>query len=365
MNKHQKPSDITLLGSEERYRLLINCVKDYAIFMLDPLGHVMTWNEGAGHILGYTSDEIVGQHMSVFYTTEKIRQGEPAHNLTRARETGRFEKEDCCIRKNGLPFWANIVLTAIYDPAGELLGFAEVTRDITESKKDEALLQQSYQDIRQLASHLQDIREEERAGIAREIHDELGQQLTGLKMDLFWISKRIPPGENDDVRQKVTGTLDLLDTTIQTVRRIATDLRPDILDNLGLIAAIEWQGQEFQKRSGIPTTVISGLSEFKGSSAIAIGLFRICQESLTNIARYAAAEHVFITLQKKGNGSIQLKIEDDGNGFDTCKVGHKKTLGLLGMKERALMMGGDFRIISHPGQGTTLSVTAPLKIRAA
>ena len=153
----------------------------------------------------------------------------------------------------------------------------------------------------------------------------------------------------------------LLDTTIKTVRRIATDLRPSILDDLGLIAAIEWQSQEFERRSGISTEFKSTVNEFKHSSAIAIGLFRICQESLTNVARHAGADRIRISLQEE-NEYILLKIEDNGKGFEIQKTGDKKTLGLLGMKERTLMMGGEFRIESSPGKGTTLFVTVPVSI---
>jgi signal transduction histidine kinase len=222
-----------------------------------------------------------------------------------------------------------------------------------------ALLDQSYQDIRQLASHLQDVREDERAAMAREIHDELGQQLTGLKMDFSWINKRPLVQEDDELRQKVVTIMNLLDTTIKTVRRIATDLRPSILDDLGLLAAIEWQSQEFSNRSGIATEFSSGMDEFQYAPAIAIGLFRICQESLTNVARHAAASKIRIMLEE-GNGKILLTIRDNGKGFDTRKIGGKKTLGLLGMKERTLMMGGEFRIESLPGKGTTLMVTVPI-----
>ncbi len=139
----------------------------------------------------------------------------------------------------------------------------------------------------------------------------------------------------------------LLDTTIKTVRRIATDLRPSILDDLGLIAAIEWQSQEFERRSGICTEFKSTITEFNHSSAIAIGLFRICQESLTNVARHAAATRILISLEVEGDQYILLKIEDNGKGFEVRKIGDKKTLGLLGMKERTLMMGGEFRIDSE------------------
>jgi PAS domain S-box-containing protein len=381
LNKREEQKRVaerSLRESEERFRLLVSSVKDYAIFMLNPAGQVISWNEGAERIKGYKKEEIIGRDISVFYTAEELQRGEPQNNLSRAREYGRFEIEGERVRKDGSVFWANVVFNAIYDAKGELMGFAKVTRDITERKKLELQLQQfneelegqvkmktaelsrSYQDIRELASHLQDVREEERASIAREIHDELGQQLTGIKMDLSWITKRKTVQDDIELKQKVIIILNLLDTAVKTVRRIATDLRPSILDDLGLIAAIQWQSEEFERRSGISTEFISTMTEFRRSSGIAIGLFRICQESLTNVARHAEASKICISLEEHDNENILLKIEDNGRGFEVSKIGDKKTLGLLGMRERTLMMGGEFRIESNPGKGTTLFVTIPL-----
>jgi PAS domain S-box-containing protein len=381
LNKREaqkRAAERSLRESEERFRLLVSSVKGYAIFMLNPAGEVISWNEGAERIKGYKKEEIIGRNISVFYPAEELHRGAPQNNLSRAKEYGRFEIEGERVRKDGSLFWANVVFNAIYDANGELIGFAKVTRDITERKKLElqqqqfneelegqvkmktAELSRSYQDIRELASHLQDVREEERASIAREIHDELGQQLTGLKMDLSWIAKRKAVQDDIEAKQKAVIILNLLDTAIKTVRKIATDLRPSILDDLGLIAAIDWQSGEFQRRSGISTEFRSTMPEYTYSSGIAIGLFRICQESLTNVARHAEASKIYISLQKQDNEKILLKIEDNGKGFEVGQIGDKKTLGLLGMRERTQMMGGEFRIESVPGKGTTLFVTVPL-----
>ena len=229
----------------------------------------------------------------------------------------------------------------------------DVTEKITAGEK----LNHSYQEIRQLASRLQQIREEERAAMAREVHDELGQQVTGLKMDVSWISKRITT-ENEPVKQKVKGILELLDNTVKTVRKIATDLRPSILDDLGLAEAMQWHSQEFEKRSGIPTRFDSNISQLTIPGNISIALFRIYQESLTNVARHANATVVESNLQLR-NDELVLKITDNGKGFDMSKTGQKKTLGLLGMKERTQMMGGRYEIISQPGKGTTVLVSVP------
>jgi signal transduction histidine kinase len=235
-----------------------------------------------------------------------------------------------------------------------------LSNDITEQFRSADKLKKSYDEIRGLASHLQDAREEERAGIAREIHNELGQQLTGLKMDFTWLSKKIIP-EEESVRERFANCLSLLDDTIKTVRRIATELRPGILDDLGLVPAIEWQAEEFEKRFSIPTHFSTDVERTSFPAGVSIGLFRICQESLTNIARHAYASRIRIGLNQEAE-NILLSIEDNGKGFQVERPGDQKTLGLLGMKERALMMGGKFQIESKKGKGTSVFVTIPYNI---
>ncbi|MDP4249553.1 MAG: PAS domain S-box protein [Bacteroidota bacterium] len=234
-----------------------------------------------------------------------------------------------------------------------------LANDITEQIRTEEKLKKSYEEIRELASHLQDVREEERASIAREIHDELGQQLTGLKMDFSWLSRKL--AQDDEIaREKMASSLALLDDAIKTIRRISTELRPGILDDLGLVPAIEWQAEEFQKRFSIRTHFTTDVSHINFPAGISIGLFRICQESLTNIARHAGASKVLITLNMEGE-TVFLNITDNGKGFQQEQHGDRKTLGLFGMKERALMMGGKFEIESGRG-GTSVLVSIPFNI---
>ncbi len=235
-----------------------------------------------------------------------------------------------------------------------------LSNDITEQINTEEELKKSYDEIRELASHLQDIREEERAWIAREIHDELGQQLTGLKMDFSWLSKKMK-NEDEFTKERIDNALVLLDNTIKSVRRIATELRPGILDDLGLVPAIEWQAEEFQKRFSIPTHFITDVKKTIFPAGISIGLFRICQESLTNIARHAYASKIEIFLNQEAE-NLLLRIDDNGKGFEMELPGGRKTLGLLGMKERALMMGGKFKVHSKRGEGTSVLVTIPFNI---
>jgi PAS domain S-box-containing protein len=331
------------------------------VSITDEKGAIKYVNDNFCKISGYATAELIGYshrvvgtpyHPQEFfrYMWKTISKGEVWKGEIRNKS------------RDGAIYWVDMTIIPFLNAKGEPYEYMALDSDITERKEAEELLSQSYHDIRELASHLQVIREEERAGIAREIHDELGQQLTGLKMDLSWMSKRKAVQEDNELRQKAAATMGLLDTTIMTIRRIATDLHPSILYDLGLVAAMEWQCREFGRRSGIHTEFTSDVTDFPDSSAIAIGLFRICQESLTNIAKHAAASRIGISLHQETNEYMLLKIEDDGKGFDSKTISNKKTLGLLGMKERTLTMGGEFRIESEPGKGTTTSVTVPIRI---
>jgi signal transduction histidine kinase len=202
------------------------------------------------------------------------------------------------------------------------------------------------------------VREEEKIKIAREIHDELGQQITGLKMDISWLSKKLEP-ENKALYEKTKDILSLLDETVKSVRRIASELRPGILDDIGLVAAIEWQSNDFQKRSGIKTKFNCSNKDLLTPPDISTGLFRIFQESLTNVARHANATEIVASITRTNN-KIILEIKDNGKGFDVSTISHKRTLGLLGMKERTMIMGGEYKILSEKGNGTTVVVSVPL-----
>jgi len=231
------------------------------------------------------------------------------------------------------------------------------TRERLEQKVIEA--QGANEQLRNLSAHLQNIREEERIHIAREMHDELGQLLTGFKMDVSWLHKKIGDSEDPAVREKLQEMMGIVNEAAIFVRKLASELRPSILDDLGLIPALDWHSQEFGRRANIEVEFRSSLNELKTSELIATGLFRMYQESLTNVARHAEAMHVVSVLEVK-NGEIILSITDDGKGFDMHNSGERKTLGLLGMKERATMIGGKLEIRSSPGKGTTIIITVPL-----
>ena len=243
--------------------------------------------------------------------------------------------------------------------ANQIAGAIVNAQLFVERKQTEEQLRSSKEQLRALSAHLQSIREEERTLIAREIHDELGQELTGLKMDLSWLIKRLSAGQEQLVK-KVESMLKLIDTTIQSVRRISTKLRPGVLDDLGLTAAIEWQAQDFQTRTMIQCEFRSNLKEVDLDRDRSTTIFRILQETLTNVARHASATRVNIYLNEAA-ASLVLIVVDNGRGITEKEILDAKSLGLLGMRERALVFGGEVKISGAPGKGTTITLKIPLQ----
>ena len=393
----RKIAERTLQESEERYRLLVQGVQEYAIFQLDPTGHVVSWNAGAERLKGYTAEEIIGKHFSIFYPSEDQLDEKPQHILARATQQGQSEDEGWRIRKDASRFWASVVVTALRDSAGTLLGFAKLTRDTTKTReKEQALtkakellelrieqrtavltrvnqelrteiaereraeeqLRTSLDQLRALAARLQSVREEERTSIAREIHDELGQGCTAIKMDLALIGRRLTKRQTK-LRAKVDSAMQLADDMIGMLRKIASQLRPRTLDDLGLSAALEAQAQEFESRTGILCSVTLPQEPLVLDADISTAVFRIFQESLTNVARHAHATRVEARLERQNN-RITFQVSDNGEGFDPEKAKANKSLGLVGMQERAFLLNGDLKIAGVPGAGTTMTLTIPL-----
>ncbi|HZO85361.1 MAG TPA: response regulator [Verrucomicrobiae bacterium] len=227
-----------------------------------------------------------------------------------------------------------------------------------ERKRAEDKLRRSMEQLRALSVYLQYVREDERIRISRQVHDELGQALTGLKMDLYWLANRLPK-KYRTVHEKTRAMSAHIDATIQTVRRIATELRPGILDDLGLVAAIEWQAQEFQKRTGIECVVSSDLKDTILDQDLNTAFFRIFQETLTNIIRHAQASRVDVNLRQE-EGALVLEVKDNGRGISEAELNDTRSIGVLGMRERAALLQGELQITGVPGQGTTVAVRIPL-----
>ena len=253
-------------------------------------------------------------------------------------------------------FVASITSSVIQDASGRRTGFRMAFRDVTDARKREQELRDSREQLRALAARLQEIREEERNRLARDLHDEFGAALTALKLDLAWLKGHIAWAV-PEVHQRIDAMSKLIDITTQSVNRTATMLRPRLLDHFGLMAAIEWQAHDFQDRSGIECHLQAEEVELLGDRATA--LFRIFQESLTNVARHAEATKVEISLSRQ-NGCILLEIHDDGRGVTKEKISSSTSLGLLGMRERAYAFGGDVKIESDNGQGTRVRVQIPI-----
>jgi len=385
-----------LREGEERLRLLIQDVREYAILQLDPRGNIVSWNAGAERLKGYRAGEIIGKHFSIFYPEEDAQQGKPDRELVEATQNGQALDEGWRVRKDGTRFWANVVITALRDSSGQLRGFAKVTRDMTERREKEQeltrakellelrneqraavltrvnqelrteiadrqraeeQLRTSLDQLRALADRLQTVREAERTSISREIHDELGQACTAIKMDLALIGRRLTKRQTH-LRAKVDSAMQLVDSTIASLRRIASELRPRTLDDLGLVAALESQAQEFESRTGIHCDISLPQESLEIDAGTSTVIFRIFQESLTNVARHAQATLVGARLEKN-NDRLIFHVFDNGVGFDPAKAGAKKSLGIVGMQERALMLNGELKIESAAGQGTALTLTIP------
>jgi len=356
----KKRSEVAVKHSEDVRRLIMNAALD-AIVCIDTAGIITVWNPQAENMFGWSEKEIIGRQL-----TETIIPGHyrEAHNkgLNHYQQTGEgpvLNKviEITALHHSGKEFPIELAIVPIKKSGDDF--FCAFIRDITLRKIAEEKLQNSYEEIRRLASHLQDVREEERLIISREIHDQLGQQLTVMKMDISWLKKKLVLTNNQLAQEKLDELNTMMDETMKTVRKIAADLRPSLLDDLGLGAALEWHLTEFEKRSGVAVHNIGLSEEISLPIATETGLFRIIQESLTNAARYAKAKNIIVKLEKKDK-QLLLTIQDDGIGFDQEKIAAKKTFGIVGMRERTAMMGGSYNMSSMPGKGTTIIVHVPL-----
>ncbi len=369
---------IALRRSEERFRLLVDAVQDYAIFTLDTQGHISSWNTGAERIKGYGVSEIIGKHFSVFYPKEDVLSGKPSRELEIAAREGRVEDEGWRLRKDGSRFWANVIITALRDDGGRLIGFGKVTRDFTEKLKvNEALrkkmaekteaqrkLRDSEKSLRQLSIRLLQTQDEERRRIGRDLHDSVGQYLVGLKMKVDALRSS---GERN--RQPHAGELaecaQLTDDAIKEVRTISYLLYPPMLEELGLKSAIPWYLEGFSKRSGIKTTfeVCPDFDRIPGDLELA--LFRVLQESLTNVHKHSGSSTAGVRLLTKNRAAI-LQIVDEGKGIQSKNWEEPGQdwmgafgVGLRGMNERMQQLGGSLELTSTP-EGTTVTATLPV-----
>lgn len=323
-----------LRQSEERLRLMIDSVRDYAIFMLSPSGEVTSWNSGAQAIKGYVAEEVLGRHFSVFYTPEDQAAGLPQQLLSAAAVNDRVQAEGWRVRRDGSRFWADVMISAIRDESGTLRGFTKVTRDLTERRRFEEL-----ERISEVAAAAERARESEKARIARELHDDLGQQLTALKMYAAELEHATAEGRSTPEMASRARTLaSQIDGMMVAVRRIAADLRPTLLDDLGLLPAIEWLADDFGRRYKVKTRIQSSVGAIEFNETAATAIYRIVQEALTNVARHAQATEVSINIEV-AEGHCVVGISDDGIGAPSG-LAREKAFGFLGIRERVRQLGG-------------------------
>jgi len=251
--------------------------------------------------------------------------------------------------------WDDVGRLMVFGLEGFLLSWLVVSR-----RRAQIKITESREELRALSTHLQTDVEAERTRISREIHDELGQALTGLKFDVSRLREAATGNNGDAERERLDTTLKNIDTAIQSVRRIATELRPPVLDALGLTAAIEWQAADFQNRTGIKCRLQGIDEDIPLSREGATAVFRIFQEALTNVARHAAATEVDVDLER-ANGNLTLRIGDNGKGISATRMNGSRSLGIVGMQERVRLLHGEISISEEDAGGTVINVSIPLE----
>jgi PAS domain S-box-containing protein len=333
------------------WRTTFDAIND-AVCLLDPYGKIIRCNNAMLRLLGKSFSQIMNHHCwEVIHGVSEAPQSCP---IARVGKTHQRESE--VMFKDAR--WINISVDPLLDEDGDLIGSVHIMSDITDRMRIQNELQDSREQLRNLTVHLESVREQERTNIAREIHDELAQTLTALKMDLSWLDHRLPR-DPQSLSEKTKSMNNLIDSTLQTVKRISAELRPGILDDLGLVAAIEWQAEEFQNRTGISCNVTVDPQDLTVDQDLSTAIFRIFQETLTNVARHAHATNVAVGLKERAE-RLTLRVRDNGTGIKEEQIFDPKSFGLIGIRERVYPWGGKFSIKGIPGKGTTVVVNVRL-----
>jgi len=353
------------------FRLLVDAVQDYAIFILDPEGYVLTWNSGARAIKGYTREEIVGKHFSIFYPKEAQESRWPERELALAEKQGRFQDEGLRVKKDGSTFWASVTITALREPDGRLYGFAKVTQDLTARRESEERMQSLNRELRtrvqqldearrivelrtmelqKLSGTLLQIQDEERRRIARELHDDLAQHVTAVKMEI-----------DASGRDKHLG--DAMGAILQKIRETSYLLHPPLLDEAGLRAALHWYVDGLMQRSKLQISLTFHPDVLPGvPKEIEMTIFRIIQEALANVFRHAQSETARVEITGHSE-QIIVRVRDYGKGISP-RIARMESLGQLGvgitgMRERVRQLGGDLAV-TRAEPGTLVEARIPL-----
>jgi two-component system, chemotaxis family, CheB/CheR fusion protein len=390
----RKRTEEELRKSNERVRLTIDSVEDYAIFMIDTAGRIERWNIGAQRIFGYTEAEATGQPAAIVFTPEDRAKHADEQEMITAREKGRASDERWHLRKNGTRLFVSGALYALRDDSGALAGYVKIARDLTERVRAEEDLRRAHDELEarvrertfelakvndslrvEISERIQAERErvrllrqivraqeDERRRIARDIHDQVGQQMTALRLNLA----ALDPGDggNEELRRRLEQAKTIAERVDADVDFLAWELRPAALDDIGVAEAIGNFVREWSKHSGVEAQFHSmGMDKQRLSPESETNLYRIMQEALNNTMKYAQSKRVDVLLERRDN-HVMLIVEDDGLGFDPkdqARAEGAKGLGLIGMRERAALVGGSLEIESKPNEGTTIFARVPVR----
>jgi PAS domain S-box-containing protein len=354
IEERQRAEEV-LRESEEKYRNVVERSNDGIVIIQD--GRIKYANPSVKRMTGYDIDAATDMPFSDFIYGDEVDEAMEIYKRRLAGEALSTRFERGIRHRNGSRIETEMDggLISYEDKPADLV----IIRDITKRKRAEKELRESREQLRDLSEHLQEAREEERAKVAQEIHDDLGQTLTALKMELSWLEKRLPK-DHDVLIQKTKLITDLVDMTIHSVKRIYSGLRPFLLDDLGLLAAIEWMTQGFQNQTGIQCNLTFSPAEMAVDKDYATTIFRIFQETLTNVRRHAHATSVNIRLEE-GAGVLTLTVNDNGKGVTEEQLSHPKSFGIMGIRERVRALGGAVEIRGIENKGTTVKVSIPTK----
>jgi PAS domain S-box-containing protein len=358
----RRAADAALQSAQAQVGDIVDSAMD-AIVSVDESQRIVLYNATAEKLFRRPRAAVLGQPLHILMP-ERFRAAHHGHveRFGRTGVTSRRMGEPRVLyglRADGEEFPIEASISQHREGGKKV--FTVILRDVTERVRAEEALLRSREELRELALAAHSVREQEKSRIARELHDELAQSLTALKMDVTWLRGHLPAGDAS-VSGKLGDIEALLDGTVAATRRISSDLRPLMLDDLGLVPAVEWLVQKFTERNGIPCELDIGAPDLELHEPHASAVFRILQESLTNAARHARASRVEVSIGL-GDGAVALRVRDDGRGFSPEDPRKPGSFGLMGLRERAYLLGGDVSIASEPGRGTTVEVRIPLESR--
>jgi PAS domain S-box-containing protein len=350
----------SLRQSEDRFRRIFD-ESPIAKAIVSPDFRFLRVNEALCHITGYADEELLATDFAEITHSDDLTVYLQQARRLFAKAIDHYDMELRYFHKHGEEVWVHIWIKLIQNVDDNQMYLLHTLENITARKKADYELIQSQARLQAMYRDLQNAREKERRRIAREIHDEMGQNLTALKIDMAFLKKLMHPIQ-DQLNERFEAMEQLFDQTIENVRRISSDLRPGMLDSLGLAAAMEWYVKDFERRTEIQCEIQIDQGEVTVPHDIEIEVFRILQEALTNVARHANAESVLVTL-KLTDCDLQLRVVDDGDGIQNEKVSAPTSFGLLGVGERVAAHNGEFKISSRIGEGTDLKVIIPIPVR--